>query len=38
MLKNASAEVSSLVPKKYFFSPKNVELCAQFCGVQSKPG
>jgi hypothetical protein len=34
MLKNAS-EVT-LVPKN--FSPKNFELGAKFCGVQSKPG
>jgi hypothetical protein len=27
----------TLVPKKYFF-PKNIQLCAKFCGVQSKPG
>jgi hypothetical protein len=26
----------TLVPKKNFF-PKNFELCAKFCGVQSKP-
>ncbi len=27
----------SLSTKKYFF-PRNFELCAKFCGVQSKPG
>jgi hypothetical protein len=35
MLKIAS-EVT-LVSKEYFF-PKNFELCANFRGVQSKPG
>ncbi len=35
MLKNVS-EIN-LSTKKCFF-PKNFELCAQFCGVQSKPG
>jgi hypothetical protein len=35
MLKNAS-EVT-LVPNIIFYL-KNFELCAKFCGVQSKPG
>jgi hypothetical protein len=35
LLKNAS-EVT-LVPKIYIF-PKDFELGAKFCGVQSKPG
>ncbi len=36
MLKNAS-EVT-LVRTKNIFFPKNVEICAKFCGVQSEPG
>jgi hypothetical protein len=34
MLKNASEVI--LDPKIFF--PKNFELCAKFCGVQSKRG
>ncbi len=36
-LKCLRGNPSTSSTKKYFF-PKNFELCAQFCGVQSKPG